>query len=45
MGVCVMTLLTDKAAQVINQWGNCLKFMGRHRIYKMIGTFENSCDF
>ena len=23
--VCVMTLLTDKAAQVINLWGNCPK--------------------
>ena len=30
---CVMTLLTDKAAQVINQWAKCLKFMVTHRIY------------
>ena len=30
----LMTFLTDKAAQVINQWGNCLKFIVAHRIYK-----------
>ena len=32
MVVCVMTLLTDKAAQVIYQWATCLKFMVPHRI-------------
>ena len=31
--VCVITLWTYEAAQVINQWGNCLKFMVTHRIY------------
>ena len=31
--VCVMTLLTDKAAQVINLLANCLNFMVQHRIY------------
>ena len=35
--VCVMTVLTDKVAQVINQWENCLKFMVTHRIYKNDG--------
>ena len=32
--LCVMTILTDKAAQVINQLANCIKFMATHRIYK-----------
>ena len=28
-----MTLLTDKAAKVTNQWVNCQKVMVTHRIY------------
>ena len=33
MVVCVMTLLTDKTAQVLNQWANRLKFLATPRIY------------
>ena len=33
--ICMMTVLTDKAARVVNQWGNCLKFVITHRIYKI----------
>ena len=33
MIVHAMALLTDKAAQVVNQWAYCLKSMFTHRIY------------
>ena len=31
--VCLMAILTDKAAHVINQLANCIKIMVTHRIY------------
>ena len=43
--VCMMTLLTDKAAQVTNQWGNCLKFMVTHRVYKNHKGIWKHIDF
>ena len=40
-----MTVLTDLVTQVLNQWAYCLKSLVTHRIFKVMGTFENTCNF